>query len=153
MARATSRSRCPAWEPTRLAATRTSRRIRVFFEAVADKTWFGPIEFRSGSEPYMTIAMAHVGHDAGVTFADVNLKLIWDVISAIHVGETGYAFVVGSDGHLIAHPDLSLVLRETDFSNLPQVKQALAVATAEEPAESGSMSPRVGMAEFCDARR
>ena len=119
-----------------------------FLEAVAEKTWFGPIEFRSGSEPYMTIAVAHVGHDAGVTVAEVNLKLIWDVISAIHVGETGYAFVVGSDGHLIAHPDLSLVLRETDFSNLPQVKQALAVATAGEPAESGSMSPRVGMAEF-----
>ena len=96
----------------------------------------------------MTIAVAHVGHDAGVTVADVNLKLIWDVISAIRVGETGYAFVVGSDGHLIAHPDLSLVLRETDFSNLPQVKQALAAATAGEPAESGSMSPRVGMAEF-----
>ena len=119
-----------------------------FLKAVADKIWFGPVEFRSGSEPYMTIAVAHVGHDAGVSVAEVNLKLIWDVISAIHVGETGYAFVVGSDGHLIAHPDLSLVLRETDFSNLPQVKQALGAATAGEPAESGSMSPRVGMAEF-----
>ncbi len=119
-----------------------------FLKAVADKVWFGPVEFRSGSEPYMTIAVAHVGHDAGVSVAEVNLKLIWDVISAIHVGETGYAFVVGSDGHLIAHPDLSLVLRETDFSNLSQVKQALGAATAGEPAESGSMSPRVGMAEF-----
>ena len=96
----------------------------------------------------MTIAVAHVGHDAGVSVAEVNLKLIWDVISAIHIGETGYAFVVGRDGHLIAHPDLSLVLRETDFSNLSQVKQALGAATAGEPAESGPMSPRVGMAEF-----
>ena len=119
-----------------------------FLKAVADKIWFGPVEFRSGSEPYMTIAVAHVGHDAGVTVADVNLKLIWDVISAIRVGEKGYAFVVGSDGHLIAHPDLSLVLRETDFSSLPQVKQALAAATAGESPESGSMAPRAGMAEF-----
>jgi len=117
-----------------------------FLKAVADKIWFGPVEFRSGSEPYMTIAVAHVGYDAGVSVAEVNLKLIWDVISAIHVGETGYAFVVGRDGHLIAHPDLSLVLRETDFSNLAQVKQALGAATAGEPAET--MSPRVGMAEF-----
>ena len=98
----------------------------------------------------MTIAVAHVGHDAGVSVAEVNLKLIWDVISAIHVGETGYAFVVGSDGHLIAHPDLSLVLRETDFSNLSQVKQALGAATAGEPAESGSMSPRVRHGRVCD---
>ena len=50
-----------------------------FTGAVADKVWFGPVEFRRGSEPYMTIALAHVGKQAGVTVADVNLKLIWDV--------------------------------------------------------------------------
>ena len=31
---------------------------------------------------------------AGVTIAEINLKLIWDVISAIRVGETGQAFVL-----------------------------------------------------------
>ena len=41
-------------------------------------------------------------------------------------------------------PDRDAVLNE----NLSQVKQALGAATAGEPAESGSMSPRVGMAEF-----
>ena len=46
----------------------------------------------------MTIAVAHVGHDPGVTVADVNLKLIWDVISAIRVGDKGYAFVVDGEG-------------------------------------------------------
>ena len=64
----------------------------------------------------MTIALAHVGKNSGVTVADVNLKLIWDVISAIRVGDKGYAFVVDGRGRLIAHPDLSLVLRDTDFS-------------------------------------
>ena len=46
----------------------------------------------------MTIALAHVGKQAGVTVADVNLKLIWDVISAIHVGDKGYAYVVDDKG-------------------------------------------------------
>ena len=87
-----------------------------FTQAVSDKIWFGPVEFRRGSEPYMTIALAHVGKNSGVTVADVNLKLIWDVISAIRVGDKGYAFVVDGKGRLIAHPDLSLVLRDTDFS-------------------------------------
>jgi len=78
----------------------------------------------------MTIALAHVGREPAVTVADVNLKLIWDVISAIRVGDKGYAFVVDGKGRLIAHPDLSLVLRDTDFSQLPQVRQALDATAA-----------------------
>jgi signal transduction histidine kinase len=97
-----------------------------FVRAVADKIWFGPVEFRRGSEPYMTIALSHVGRQPGVTVADVNLKLIWDVINAIHVGDKGYAFIVDGQGRLIAHPDLSLVLRGTDFSGLSQFRQAVA---------------------------
>jgi GAF domain-containing protein/HAMP domain-containing protein len=96
-----------------------------FVRAVADKIWFGPVEFRRGSEPYMTIALAHVGKTPGVTVADVNLKLVWDVVTAIHVGANGFAYVVDDRGRLIAHPDLSLVLRDSDFSALPQVAEAL----------------------------
>ena len=44
-------------------------------------------------------------------FQAINLKLIWDVISAIKVGKTGFAFVLDRPGRLIAHPDISLVLR------------------------------------------
>ena len=103
-----------------------------FVRAVADKVWFGPVEFRRGSEPYMTVALAHVGKTPGVTVADVNLKLIWDVINAIHVGNKGFAYVVDGKGRLIAHPDLSLVLRDTDLSHLPQVAAALAERGASE---------------------
>lgn len=101
-----------------------------FAKAVADKVWFGPVYFRRGSEPYMTIALAHAGRQPGVTVAEVNLKLIWDVITAIRVGEKGFAFVVNAQGRLIAHPDLSLVLRDTDLSRLPQVAGALAPRAA-----------------------
>ncbi len=51
-------------------------------------------------------------------------------MSALKIGEAGYAYVVGPDGHLIAHPDISLVLRNTDLSALPQVAAALADAAA-----------------------
>ena len=96
----------------------------------------------------MTIAIAHVGRQPGVTVADVNLKLIWDVISAIRVGDKGYAFVVDGKGRLIAHPDLSLVLRDTDFSHLPQVKAALADTASAEPSASSTAAPRAGLAEI-----
>jgi signal transduction histidine kinase len=97
-----------------------------FTEAVAHKVYYGPVYFRRESEPYMTLAIAGTRKDAGVSIAEVNLKLIWDVVSQIKVGEHGHAYVVGAQGRLIAHPDISLVLRNTDMSKLPQVQAAQA---------------------------
>src|SRR5216684_2677028 len=51
-----------------------------FSEAVAHKVYYGPVYFRRESEPYMTIALAGTRKDAGVSIAEVNLKLIWDVV-------------------------------------------------------------------------
>jgi GAF domain-containing protein len=97
-----------------------------FTEAVAHKVWYGPVYFRRESEPYMTLSLAGPRKDAGVSIAEVNLKLIWDVVSQIKVGEHGHAYVVGPEGRLIAHPDISLVLRNTDMSHLLQVQAARA---------------------------
>jgi adenylate cyclase len=79
--------------------------------ARADRIWFGPISFYMGSEPHMAIAVAGARPADGVAVAVVNLKLIWDVISAIHVGSTGDAFILDRDKRLIAHRDIGLVLR------------------------------------------
>ncbi len=95
-----------------------------FKDAVANKVYYGPVYFRRESEPYMTLAVTGTRRDAGVSVAEVNLKLIWDVVSQIKVGERGQAYVVDGQGRLIAHPDISLVLRNTDMSNLAQVKAA-----------------------------
>jgi signal transduction histidine kinase len=95
-----------------------------FTEAVAKKIYYGPVYFRRESEPYMTLAMAGARRDAGVSVAEVNLKFIWDVVSQIKVGKKGQAFVVDSRGRLIAHPDISLVLRNTDLMRLDYVKAA-----------------------------
>jgi signal transduction histidine kinase len=99
-----------------------------FTEAVAHKVYFGPVYFRRESEPYMTLSLAGTRRDTGVSIAEVNLKLIWDVVSKIKVGERGHAFVVDANGRLIAHPDISLVLRNTDMSKLAQVRSARAAA-------------------------
>ena len=95
-----------------------------FTETAAKKVYYGPVYFRRESEPYMTLAVAGTRRDAGVSVAEVNLKLIWDVISQIKVGQKGHAYVVGPGGRLIAHPDISLVLRNTDMSRLSQVQAA-----------------------------
>jgi signal transduction histidine kinase len=95
-----------------------------FTQAVAKKVYYGPVYFRRESEPYMTLSLAGTRRDTGVSIAQVNLKLIWDVVSKIKVGEHGRAYVVDSGGRLIAHPDISLVLRNTDMSRLAQVRGA-----------------------------
>ena len=94
-----------------------------FTEAVAKKIYYGPVYFRRESEPYMTLAMAGARRDAGVSVAEVNLKFIWDVVSQIKVGKKGQAFVIDARGRLIAHPDISLVLRNTDLSRLDYVER------------------------------
>ena len=107
-----------------------------FTEAVAHKVYYGPVYFRRESEPYMTLSLAGTRKDAGVSIAEVNLKLIWDVVSQIKVGERGHAYVVGAEGRLIAHPDISLVLRNTDMSKLVQVQAALAALAAVQAAQA-----------------
>ncbi|HTV46579.1 MAG TPA: ATP-binding protein [Stellaceae bacterium] len=96
-----------------------------FVEAEANGVWFGPVHFHNMSEPYMTVAVAHAGRHMGVTVAEVDLRFVWDVIEGMRVGRTGYAYVVDGSGRLIADADLSLVLRDTDWSHLPQVAAAL----------------------------
>ena len=71
-----------------------------------------------------------------MSIAQVNLKLIWDVVSKIAVGERGRAYVVDADGRLIAHPDISLVLRNTDMLKLAQVKSARAGLASQQVQEA-----------------
>ncbi len=89
------------------------------------KIYFSRVYFRKETEPYMTIAMAGISEEAGITVAEVNLKFIWDVISRIKIGDKGLAYVIDSQGHLIAHPDISQVLQKSDLAALPQVQAAL----------------------------
>src|SRR4026209_2695775 len=95
-----------------------------FTEAVAKKIYYGLVYFRRESEPYMTLARGGARRDAGVSVAEVNLKFIWDVVSQIKVGKKGQAFVIDAQGRLIAHPDISLVLRNADMSRLDYIKAA-----------------------------
>src|SRR4051812_11239461 len=131
-----------------------------FKNARPGQTWYGPVYFRKETEPYMQIAVRSAREGGAVTVADVNLKFIWDVVTRIRVGQKGKAYVVDSTGHLVADPDIGLVLRKTDMAHLDQVKSALtpgaddalallakdlagnSVLTAYAPIEPGRDAPR-----------
>ena len=103
----------------------------LFTETRKGATWYGPVYFRKDSEPYMALAVPH-GKGGAVTAVEVNLKFIWDVVSQIRIGKFGHAYVVDAGGHLIAHPDISLVLKKTDLSALPQIRAARGAPSAAE---------------------
>jgi hypothetical protein len=110
-----------------------------FLTAKSRRVYGSPVYFREGSEPYMTMAIAGSGSSAGVAVAEVNLKLSGRRSRGSGVGTAGHAYVVDTAGNLIAHPNISMVLRKTNFSSLPQVARALAsqAAQTDDPATVG----------------
>ena len=96
-----------------------------FLEPTADQPYFGPVFFQNESEPHMKMAMRGDSPVSGVVVADLTLKLIRDSISEIKVGDAGHAYAVDTEGNLIVHPDVQLILARTNLSSLPQVEAAL----------------------------
>jgi len=94
-----------------------------FVAVKAGQNFYGPVYFRNETEPYLTIARS--AGNGSVSIAEINLKFIWDVISAVHVGQTGLAYTTDVSGTLIAHPNIGLVLKKTSLSTLHQVAKAL----------------------------
>jgi two-component system NtrC family sensor kinase len=101
--------------------------------AMASKVYFGPLNLRR--EPSMTLALAGTHRDSGVTIVEVGLQLVWDVVTRMKVGERGQAYVIDPQGRLIAHSDISLVLRNTDMTQLAQVRAARTAGGGGEPVQ------------------
>ncbi len=99
-----------------------------FLQASQGATFFGPVYFVRGSEPYLTMAVPieeYPGSVIGVLQAEVNLSYIWDIVRDIEVGKAGYAYIVARSGDVIAHPNISMVLQRHKAAHLEQVKSAL----------------------------
>jgi len=115
--------------------------------ARSDRTWFGPVTFQDGSEPFMTIAIAGTRAAAGVAVAEVNLKFIWEVVSGIRVGHTGEAFVLDRPGRLVAHPDIGLVLQADETAQKPlQILRAAILTRSGQAAAGQDMAGNMVMA-------
>ena len=114
--------------------------------ARAGRIWYGPVTLYGGSEPHMTLAVAGTREINGITIAVINLKLIWDVIQAIRVGQSGDAFVLDHSGRLVAHPDISLVLRgdgDPAAARLKQLQRAAIAGGGETAAGSNAENRQV----------
>jgi hypothetical protein len=131
-----------------------------FTEAMAKKVYYGPVYFflpepKPGQEPprpqpYMTISLTGTRRDTGVSIAEVNLKLVQDLVAKMEVGEHGVAYVVDSQNRVIAHRNAGLV--NTDFSSLAQVQAARALRRGERRVCAGHQRPRRAWCLCCNRK-
>jgi PAS domain S-box-containing protein len=60
----------------------------------------------------------------GATFAVVDARVMQSVVSRVSASqENSRAYIVNDKGVVIAHPELSFVLKEADFSHIPSVRR------------------------------
>jgi signal transduction histidine kinase/putative methionine-R-sulfoxide reductase with GAF domain len=97
-----------------------------FVEARAGRTYWSPVYLKNESEPYVTLAMPVGKYAVEVTTAEISLGAVLKMVSQIEVGPRGYAYVVDSRNHLVAHPDSRILRENRDLSTLIQVKSARA---------------------------
>jgi len=110
--------------------------------ARSGSAYFGPLYFRNGGEPYMTLALPADASALEVIATEVSLKAIWDVVSRIRVGQVGFAYVVDGEGRLIAHPNQSEVLRGRNIAEMAQFRAAMAAARAASQADAEPLASR-----------
>ena len=60
----------------------------------------------SSGDPYMTLSLAGTLRESGVSVAEVNLKLVWDLIVQLQVGERGIAYLLDAQDRVIVHPGM-----------------------------------------------
>ena len=77
-----------------------------FTEALAHKVYYGPVYLRRQSEPYMILSLAGTRREAGVSSAEVGLKLVWDLIQHPRVSEHNVAYVLDAQDRIIGHSDM-----------------------------------------------
>jgi class 3 adenylate cyclase/HAMP domain-containing protein len=90
-----------------------------FTETVSRGVSYQPVYF-TNSRPYMSIAVAHSGFNAGVTVAEIDLRFLSDFLGDAQVGKTAFAYLVDPRGQVLASstkgPEIA-----SDLSALPQV--------------------------------
>jgi methyl-accepting chemotaxis protein len=80
----------------------------------------------STNEPMIILAVPIkdlFGDFQGALLAETNLKFMWDLVSGLKVGNKGTAYVVDRQGNLLAHPDISKVLKGEKLTKIFEVSE------------------------------
>jgi signal transduction histidine kinase/putative methionine-R-sulfoxide reductase with GAF domain len=108
-----------------------------FRRAAQGETFVSPVYTTDKAEPHVTMALpirVGPGRIIGVLIAEINLSFLWQIIGDVRFSGDGHAYLVDSQGNLIAHQDPSLVLKRTNLSKHFKVRKFLASPEEKDPA-------------------
>jgi len=93
----------------------------VYYTTMSGNTYFSNVNFTSSNFPIMSLALPIKRYNEveGTLVGEIDLKNIWNLVDSIQVGQTGYAFLLSSEGDVIAHPEKQKVLNKESFADLP----------------------------------
>ena len=88
-------------DPERLAASQAAQN---------NQAYLGQVHLTATTqEPYVAIGEPLTG-GRGALVAWIDLRHVWDIVSSVRVGDSGYAYVLDADGNLIAYRDPTPIL-------------------------------------------
>lgn len=112
-------------EPNRVSSNAVGKFVAKVETRASPAITYSPVFFRDGTEPFTTLSLRE-GNDPGgpLILADLNLRFVGEIVAGMRAGTTGQAYVVDAANRLLAHPDPSLVLRQSDLSSVRSLQEA-----------------------------
>ncbi len=129
----------------------TIQQAQWFLQAGVGREYLSGLQVSPTNEPYVILAQPIFVENRveGIIASRVDMRVLWETVADIEVGQTGLAYVVNRSGILIAHPDADVVLSGVNLSTDPAFEGILNAPTgtafsfnglSEEPAVGGSVT-------------
>ena len=103
--------------------------------ARAGELYLGTVQISVEGDPYLIVAVPSA--DDGVVAARLGMRILWDMVKAIHFGRTGSVYIINDHGRMVAHPEPAYVLAYTSIDNQPSF-EAFQQAQAQTPGAAWS---------------
>lgn len=94
-----------------------------FVQARSGHTYLSDLQFSPENKPYLILSIPL--EDGGVAVGRLRMSGVGDILARNRYGETGSAYLVNSDGQLLAHSDFNRVLENINLNGRPEFTSAL----------------------------
>jgi GAF domain-containing protein/HAMP domain-containing protein len=90
-----------------------------FMESQHGRSYRSEVETSADSQPYLIISVP--ASDGGVVAARLRLTVLQGLMTGLHFGETGQAYMVNRNGTIIGHPKPEVPLAYTSLAGRPEM--------------------------------